>query len=55
MIYEEVLKAENGIETRVDLYPGLPHGFWSFWPKARFSQPWQGDCIKGLEWLLKRR
>lgn len=52
LIYEKILREEAGVETRMDLYPGLPHGFWSWWPEAEFSRKQQQDSIRGLGWLL---
>lgn len=28
LVYEKVLREEFGVKTKVDVYPGLPHGFW---------------------------
>ena len=53
LIYEKVLREEHGIKTKVDLYPGLPHGFWSWWPDAQFTKKQQQDAIQGLGWLLQ--
>ena len=53
LIYDRILREECGVETKVDLYPGLPHGFWSWWPTADFSRKQQQDCVEGLGWLLK--
>lgn len=55
LLYEQDLRADCGVETRVDLYPGLPHGFWSWWPEAEFSKKQFQDSLAGLEWLLKAR
>jgi hypothetical protein len=54
LIYEEILREECGVKTLVDLYPGLPHGFWSWWPEANFSKKLQEDCVKGMSWLLEQ-
>lgn len=54
LIYEEILREENGVKTKVDIYPGLPHGFWSYFPEAGFSQKLQADCVEGLTWLLEQ-
>ncbi|KUJ23210.1 alpha/beta-hydrolase [Mollisia scopiformis] len=53
-IYEDILREENGIKTKVDVYPGLPHGFWSYFPEAEFSKKLQEDCIGGMKWLLEQ-
>jgi acetyl esterase/lipase len=53
LIYEQVLR-EEGVKTRLDVFPGLPHGFWSWFPKADFSKDFQGKTLEGLKWLLGR-
>lgn len=52
LIYERLLREECGVKTKTDLYPGLPHGFWSWWPTADFSRQQQRDSVNGLKWLL---
>lgn len=52
LIYEQILRKENGVKTLVDIYPGLPHGFWSWFPEASFSKKLQEDNVKGMKWLL---
>jgi acetyl esterase/lipase len=32
VIYERVLDREYGVKTKLDVYPGLPHGHWSYFP-----------------------
>jgi len=54
LIYEEILRVDNGIKTKVDVYPGLPHGFWSWFPDAQFSKKFQEDCVNGMSWLLEQ-
>jgi acetyl esterase/lipase len=53
-IYERMLREEHGIKTKVDVYPGLPHSFWSWAPEAQFSQGFEEDCVKGMQWLLEQ-
>lgn len=53
LIYEEILREECGTQTKVDLYKGLPHGFWEFWPNAEFTKRMRKDSVEGLKWLLK--
>lgn len=28
LLYADILSEEYGIDTRLDVYPGLPHGHW---------------------------
>jgi acetyl esterase/lipase len=51
LIYERVLK-EHGVETRLDVYPGLPHASWGFLPMLKSTEKIQGDIMKGFGWLL---
>ncbi|KAK5730708.1 hypothetical protein LTR15_000646 [Elasticomyces elasticus] len=55
LIYERVLREEQGIKTKVDMYPGLPHGFWSIAPKLKVSEKFVEDSVKGAEWLLQQK
>jgi acetyl esterase/lipase len=43
LIYEQVLREDFGIKTRLDIFPGLPHGFWSWFPQAEFSKDFQAN------------
>ncbi|OLN88202.1 AB hydrolase superfamily protein 3 [Colletotrichum chlorophyti] len=53
LIMEQVWR-DAGIQTKLDIYPGLPHGFWDVFPQADFSKKHKRDCRAGLEWLLSR-
>lgn len=48
------MREEEGIKTKVDMYPGMPHGFWSIAPQLKVSQKFVEDSVKGVEWLLKQ-
>nr|POE62287.1 ab hydrolase superfamily protein b1a11.02 [Quercus suber] len=54
LIYERILREDEGIETKVDVYPGLPHGFWAMMPKMEASKKFVADSLEGWKWLLKR-
>jgi acetyl esterase/lipase len=54
IIYERVLQ-ECGVETRVSMYPGLPHGFWTFFPNANFTNEFLKETLAGFAWLLQKR
>jgi acetyl esterase/lipase len=51
LIYEQVLREAN-VRTKLDIFPGLPHGFWSWFPEAGFSKVFQAKTVDGLKWLL---
>ncbi|OQO01966.1 hypothetical protein B0A48_12439 [Cryoendolithus antarcticus] len=51
-VYERILRQDLGIKTKVDVYPGLPHGFWGVFPHMKSSGKFVEDSVKGAEWLL---
>jgi acetyl esterase/lipase len=53
LLYNNVLH-EQGVETKFDLYPGLPHGFWSWFPDTDFARKQFRDSLEGFRWLLRR-
>jgi acetyl esterase/lipase len=54
LIYEEILREENGIATKVDVFPGLPHGFFAMFPTADFVKMHDQKSEAGFEWLLEQ-
>ena len=52
LIYEKVLREDYGTKTKVDIYPGFPHAFWSFFPTLKASEKVVEDAVKGVQWLL---
>ncbi|KAK1817225.1 hypothetical protein LTR12_008415 [Friedmanniomyces endolithicus] len=55
LVYERILREDEGIRTKVDMYPGVPHGFWSIAPKLKVSEKFVQDSVKGAEWLLQQK
>ncbi|OCH90775.1 hypothetical protein OBBRIDRAFT_776390 [Obba rivulosa] len=51
LLYERLLR-EAGITTKLDVYPGVPHGFHLFFPKIKQAVKYEEDFRKGLAWLL---
>ena len=54
LIYATMLQEDNNIETRVEVYPGLPHGHWGFFPFLKSSKKFRKDQVNGFGWLLQR-
>ncbi|KAK3077412.1 hypothetical protein LTS18_010328 [Coniosporium uncinatum] len=52
LIYERVLREECGVKTRLDVYPGHGHYFWTNWPKLEMSRKFVDDTLEGVRWLL---
>ncbi|KAJ7117020.1 Alpha/Beta hydrolase protein [Mycena epipterygia] len=50
-LYERLV-GESGTKTRLDIYPGLPHGFYGSCPGLKASRRFQADFRRGIEWLL---
>ncbi|KAJ7786683.1 Alpha/Beta hydrolase protein [Mycena olivaceomarginata] len=51
LLYERLLR-EQGILTRLDIYPGVPHGFNSMLPEMTVTKKWNADLREGLKWVL---
>jgi acetyl esterase/lipase len=54
IVYERVLREENGIKTKKYIYPGLPHGHWGFFPFLASSKKFRKEQVEGFGWLLGR-
>jgi acetyl esterase/lipase len=52
LIYEQVLREECGLNTKVDLYSGYPHCWWSIYPDIDSSKRRENDTVEGTRWLL---
>lgn len=52
-IYAEILQA-LGVDTRVDVYEGAPHVFWSIFAKTKLAGRWREETKSGVTWLLGR-
>ncbi|KAJ6456791.1 Alpha/Beta hydrolase protein [Mycena vitilis] len=52
LLYARLLRERN-VETKVDIYPGLPHGFVQSFPQLQKEEAkWDADLRAGLEWIL---
>ncbi|KAF8499940.1 Alpha/Beta hydrolase protein [Gautieria morchelliformis] len=50
LLYEKALR-ESGVPTKVDVYPGLLHGFWLVDPLTSSSTKLSADIVSGVKWL----
>ncbi|KAF7341796.1 Esterase/lipase/thioesterase [Mycena sanguinolenta] len=51
LLYERLLR-EQGIPTRLDIYPGVPPGFHVTVPTMTAAKKWEADLRAGLKWIL---
>ncbi|KAF7366185.1 Esterase/lipase/thioesterase [Mycena venus] len=51
LLYERLLR-EKGTPTKLDIYPGLPHGFSTILRQLKASKKWEDDFRGGLKWIL---
>ncbi|KAJ6584929.1 Alpha/Beta hydrolase protein [Mycena capillaripes] len=50
-LYEKLLKDE-GVKTKITVYPGVPHAFQYMFPSIKMGLKWEEDYRAGLRWLL---
>jgi acetyl esterase/lipase len=53
VVYEERLRLEAGIKTRLTVYSGLPHSFWVFFPELQRSKQFWAEILENARWLLE--
>lgn len=51
LLWEKLARSHSGTRSKVDLYSGLPHGFWRF-PQLQASRGWLDDLVAGFRFLL---
>lgn len=49
---EEVEKDNRAGWGKCDVYPGLPHCWWSVYPMVSKTKQWVEDLVKGVDWVL---
>ncbi|KAK3714226.1 hypothetical protein LTR37_008028 [Vermiconidia calcicola] len=53
LIYERVLREENRVPTKLNVYDGFGHMFWTNWPTMPRSKEFVDDTLAGVKWLLE--
>ena len=53
IIYWTMLR-EHGVQARLKVYPGVPHGHANLYPGLKASKEARVDTLEGLGWLLGR-
>lgn len=51
LIYEKVLR-EHGVDTKLKVYPGVPHGFNAIFFATEIAKQHEQDTLNGIRWLL---
>ncbi|KAF8179709.1 Alpha/Beta hydrolase protein [Mycena galopus ATCC 62051] len=51
LLYERLLR-EQGVLTKLDIYPGVPHGFHAMFPGMRAAKKWDADLRQGIKWVF---
>jgi acetyl esterase/lipase len=52
LIFEKVLREEYNVKTKLNVYPGVPHGHWGFLPFLKSSEKFRKEQVEGMGWLL---
>ncbi|KAF2719841.1 hypothetical protein K431DRAFT_286328 [Polychaeton citri CBS 116435] len=54
LIYERLLREEEGTKTKLLVYQGLPHGFWGVFPQMKVSQQFVDESVESVKWLMSQ-
>ncbi|OCH92008.1 hypothetical protein OBBRIDRAFT_486115 [Obba rivulosa] len=54
LLYERLLR-DDGVKTKLEVYPGVGHGFHIYAPESKSAKKFVQDFKYGLKWLLAGR
>lgn len=54
LLFEELLRTTANVKTRLEVYAGLPHAFWTALPQLSSSKMFNEDTLSGVQWLLEQ-
>lgn len=54
VLYEKLLREDHETETKLQIYEGFGHMFWTNWPLMNQSTEFVNDTLTGVKWLLMR-
>ncbi|KIV76814.1 hypothetical protein PV11_08675 [Exophiala sideris] len=52
LVYDRELRERYGVVTRLYFYPGMPHGFATYFSQAKLAGEYSEDFLSGFRWLL---
>ena len=52
ILFEGLLR-EAGVEVRMDVHKGLPHGFWTVCRGLDVSREWERKLVEDVGWLIE--
>ncbi|KAK2593440.1 hypothetical protein QQS21_008857 [Conoideocrella luteorostrata] len=52
LLFRELL-GEAGLATKMDVYAGLPHGFWTTCPDLVASKDWLERLVDAMQWMIE--
>jgi len=55
LIFEEILRNECNMKTKLDFYAGVPHAFEGGFPELEISKKFVNDAVAGFGWLLANK
>ena len=53
LLYERHLRS-LGTKTKLEVYPGVPHGFWLMAPHLKSGKKFLQDFEDGFDWLVQQ-